>query len=423
MGMGDMSGDGSEVINAVTRADGHRNSSRKEIAKSLSSIKVKLESLDIDVDTDTAIAIPLDQLPALGVAFASLPNAIRTVVGSVSVPDNLFFVNDAFGNPLNAAALQHFKDGSGLLASFRDATNGFGQARLHEAAGGSFQAAGVMPYDPTMLFVAAAIMQINGKLDAIQDTQRRMFRYLQQKDKARLRGDAETLVAILNGYQYNWDNDVWRSNNHMKVLDIRQDMAQSSIHLRAQISGLLKEGGIFEVRGVVGKRSDDIADVMKEYQLATYNHAFASFLEPMLSENLDAEYLTKIADDIEDRRLDYLRFYTDCYNAIEEESDGSLEGRVLGGVSFLGRRLGEAVASTPIGDHTPLDGALIGMGDAMERFNADRTDALLARMRDARLPHVKPFREAVQALNRLHNAPMVMAADDDDLYLLPQKRV
>ncbi|PLS27655.1 hypothetical protein [Bifidobacterium parmae] len=408
--------------NAVTRADGRRNPSRKEIAKSLSSIKVKLESLDIDVDTDKAIAIPLDQLPALGVAFASLPNAIRTVVGSVSVPDNLFFVNDAFGNPLNAAALQHFKDGSGLLASFRDAINGFGQARLHEAAGGAFQTTGVMPYDPTMLFIAAAIMQINGKLDAIQDTQRRMFRYLQQKDKAQLRGDAETLVGILNDYQYNWDNDVWRDNSHMKVLDIRQDMATSSIHLRAQISTLLKEGGFLEVRGVVGKRSDDIADVMKEYQLATYNHAFASFLEPMLSENLDAEYLTKIADDIEDRRLDYLRFYTDCYNAIEKKSNESVEGRLLDGVSFLGRKLGETISSTPIGDHIPVDDTLIGMGDAVNRFNMERTDALLARMRDARLPHVRPFCETVRMLNRLHNAPMVMAADGDDLYLLPQKR-
>lgn len=392
--------------------------SRKELAKRLSSLEMQLDSTEVDikVDRDKAIAVPIDQLPALGVAFASLPEAIRTMIGTASLPNNLFTITDALGNPIDAANLMRFNDGTGLLASFRDAVNGFGQARLHEVAGG-----GVMPYDPTMLFMAAAIMQINHKLDAIQNTQRKMFDYLRQKDKAELRGDTETLAGILNGYQFNWNNDMWRNNNHMKVLDIKQEMAKASIHLRAQITGLLQEGQFIENRDAVGKRSDGVADLMKEYRLTVYNHAFASFLEPMLSENFDAEYLKKTAEDIEDRRLKYLRFYTDIYNKIEDRSNHTPEAAVLDGVSFLGRKLGEAVATVPlIGDKTPIDEALIGAGDNVERFNADRTDDLLKSMRGARLPHTKEFREGVEMLNRLHNTPMALACDKDNVYLLPQ---
>ena len=393
--------------------------SRKELAKRLSSLEMQLDStqVDIKVDRDKAIAVPLDQLPALGVAFASLPEAIRTMIGTASLPGNLFTITDALGNPIDAANLMKFNDGTGLLASFRDAVNGFGQARLHEAATGG----GVMPYNPTMLFMAAAIMQINHKLDTIQDTQRKMFEYLRQKDKAELRGDTETLAGILNGYQFNWNNDMWRNNSHMKVLDIKQEMAKASIHLRAQITGLLQEGQFIENRDAVGKRSDSVADLMKEYRLTVYNHAFASFLEPMLSENFDAEYLKKTAEDIEDRRLQYLRFYTDVYNEIENRSNHTPEAAVLGSVAFLGRKLGEAVATVPlIGDKTPIDEVLIGAGDNVERFNADRTDGLLKSMRGARLPHTKEFRQGVEMLDRLHNTPMALACDEDNVYLLPQ---
>ena len=38
-----------------------------------------------------------------------------------------------------------------------------------------------MPYDPTMLFMAAALAQINQKLDAIQDTVNEMFEYMRRK--------------------------------------------------------------------------------------------------------------------------------------------------------------------------------------------------------------------------------------------------
>lgn len=100
--------------------DGDR---KKLVAEQLASTEIHLAPTQEHVDTSNAIKLPLDQIPQLGVAFASLPAMFRTITTSVSTP-TLLQATDKFGNPLDPSILQSFKDGSGLMGSFRDETKG-----------------------------------------------------------------------------------------------------------------------------------------------------------------------------------------------------------------------------------------------------------------------------------------------------------
>ena len=62
-----------------------------------------------------------------------------------------------------------------------------------------------MPYNPTMLFMAAALMSIDKKLDIIQETQQEILSFLENKEKANLKASLDTLSDILNNYKYNWE--------------------------------------------------------------------------------------------------------------------------------------------------------------------------------------------------------------------------
>ena len=117
--------------------------------------------------------LPLGQLAALGVGFGSLPEAVRTVTSTTQIAGGqLLSVTDKLGNPLNASVLQAFKDGSGIMGSFRDPIKGFGQARFHLAGPQTVTTAVTVPFDPTSLFMAAVLMEINRRLDDIQQTHR-----------------------------------------------------------------------------------------------------------------------------------------------------------------------------------------------------------------------------------------------------------
>ena len=100
---------------------------------------------------------------------------------------------------------------------------------------------------------------------------------MRQKDKAELRGNIRTLEDVLEAYRYNWNNDIWRKNAHMKVVDIKQESEKAIIHLRAQIRAKMGEKGPVELRFAVGGRLDKVLDRLKEYQLANLHVFVRSF--------------------------------------------------------------------------------------------------------------------------------------------------
>ena len=164
-----------------------------QIRQQLSSMDIRLASTDIEVDVSNAIKLSFDQIPALGVALGSLPEAFRKITTTFDVP-TLLQPTTKEGVLLNPAILNKTK--SGLIGSYFDAENKLAQARFQIVDPGTIKSVATIPYDPTSLFIAAALSQINQKLDAIQDTVNEMFEYMKQKDKAELRGNIRVLEIL-----------------------------------------------------------------------------------------------------------------------------------------------------------------------------------------------------------------------------------
>lgn len=391
------------------------------VAKQLASTKIHLALTQERVDVSGAIKLPLERIPQLGVAFASLPSTFRTVTNTVSVP-MLLQPTDKFGNPLDPSILQSFKDGSGLMGSYRDAANGFGQARFHVVEGDIATSVTQVPYDPTSLFMAAAIAQINQKLDSIQESVDEMFDYMRQRDKANMRGNLKTLADILNSYGLYYNNAIEMTSAHMKVIDIMHASEQDIEHFRSLAQSDLKKKGFIEVRDGLGRRLDKVLDYLKDCQLATYIHAFSLFLEPMLAQNFEPAKLADATAKIEADSLAYRELYTECYDALEASTADTIDVALLGGIASAGKMLGRAIAATPIGELTPIDEALEGAGEDIGRFNDRQSEKLLEKLHRAKTPDVAPFKQSVMEVDTLYNRPTQIAVDAENVYILPAKR-
>jgi len=391
------------------------------VAKQLASTKIHLVLTQERADVSGAIKLPLERVPQLGIALASLPSTFRTVTNTVSVP-MLLRPTDKFGNPLDPSILQSFKDGSGLMGSYRDAAKGFGQARLHVVEGEIATSVTQVPYDPTSLFMAAAIAQINQKLDSIQESVDEMFEYMRQRDKANMRGDLKTLADILNGYSFNCGDATYMANAHMKVLDIEHASTRDMELFRSQAQADLKKKGFIEVRDDVKRRLDKVLDYLKDYQLATYIHAFSLFLEPMLTQNFKPAKLADAAAKIEADSLAYRELYTECYDVLEASAADTIDVALLGGIASAGKMLGRAIAATPIGELTPIDEALEGAGEDIGRFNDEQSEKLIEKLHQAKTPDVAPFRQSIMEIDTLYNRPTQIAVDAENVYILPAKQ-
>lgn len=391
---------------------------KKAVREQLSTTQFHLASTEQPADVTNAIKIPLEYLPSLGVAFGPIPTMFRSITTTINIP-TLLTVTDKLGNPLDPNVLQTFKDGSGLLGSFRDAATGFGQARFHVQQGMSLTSVTTMPYNPAFLAMAFALAQINKKLDSIQSSVDQIFKYMRQRDKADMQGNLKTLADILNEYGFNYGNTVYMSNAHMKVLDIKQKSEQDMELFRFQVQEKLHKKSFIEIRESVSKRLDTVLDYLKDYQLSAYIYCFALFLEPMLSENFESGKLNAITKRIEEESIRYLELYSECYEVLETSTHKSIDTIVFGGLALAGQKAGKAIASTKVGDHTLIDEALEGAGKGIEGFNDKYSNSLTEKLLSAKSLDVLPFKENVENINVLYNQPSHLAIDDKNIYVLP----
>ena len=163
--------------------------------------------------------------------------------------------------------------------------------------------------DPTMLFMAAALANIDKKLDSIKEKQQEMMDFLVQKEKAELKGNLTFLCDVFNNYKYNWDNELYKSSNHTMVLTTKKEAETKIAFHRERIIGKVNKKSIIHNDQLVNKQLTEVRDQFKDYYLALYLLAFSSFLDVLLLENYDKEYLSGISSKLDKYCLEYRELY------------------------------------------------------------------------------------------------------------------
>ncbi len=363
-----------------------------------------------EIKTDEYMKIPFAELEAFGAAFASLPSAFRTASQSVQIA-GVFQAKVPAGAHMVAS-----KDGSGMLGACFDANNHLvGQARFTPVD--AVQKVTTMPYDPSMMFVAAMLMRIERKLDVIHETQQQILKFLQRDKETKLEGDLKTLISIVNEYKFNWDNELFKNNNHKQVGDIKRAARQNILFYKKSIIDLMNKKEKIHSAKKMDDRMEKIQSDFQYYRLALYLFSFSSFLEALLLENHSSDYLQSVASKIKDLSTEYRKFYTKCYKKIERLADTTVESHVLDGAAKVNETVGHAIAKVPLIKKTPIDEALIGTGRKLSKLSDKKTDELLDDFDTNRKSGIYIFVENIRAMDQIFNQPKLVLLDDDAVYM------
>lgn len=357
---------------------------------------------ELDLAMSSATKIPLANLSALGVAFQPLTAAIQTVVGAGAGGSGIYFVNTMGKQMFN------FQGSTDYTASLKGPNGGVGGGQAHLIQ---------LPCDPTMLFMAAALMNIEKKLDAIQETQEEILEFLEEKERAVLQGNLNVLGDVMTNFKYNWDNQTYKSNKHILVQQIKKETEASIILYRDQIAKKLKKRSFIhsdqEVKGTLKK----LQAQFKDYQLALYLYSYATFLEVMLLGNFSEGYLDSVEQRISEYSLQYRTLYTECYNLMEDYSKSSIQAGVLSGLAVASRFMGETIAKVPVISNSQLDENLIEAGSRLDKHGSKRATAALEGLTQTRMSVTLPFVENIRAVNDLYNKPVTYLFDSENVYV------
>lgn len=356
---------------------------------------------ELDFDMSHAARIHISDISALGVAFQPLTTAIQTAVNG-SGGSGIYFVNTMGKQMFNA------KDSTAYIGALKSSNGivGGGQARMTALA-----------CDPTMLFMAAALMNIEKKLDAIQEIQEEILQFLEEKERATLQGNLNVLGDVLNSFKYNWNNEKYKTNKHILVQEIRKESEGSIIFYREQIGKQLKKRSFIhsdlEVRGKMKK----LQVHFKDYQLALYLYAYSSFLEVMLLGNFSEGYLNSVEQRISEYSYQYRTLYTECYNLMEDYSKSSVQAGMLSKLAVVSKFTGNTISKVPVIGKTQLDNSLIEAGGRLGIHGEQRTAAALSGLIKACENVTVPFVENIREVNNLYNKPVRCFMDENTIYV------
>jgi len=356
-------------------------------------------SQDTELPLETANKIPWTQIMAMGAGFSALAQNFTQAGQSgmywVDTHGSEMFRKHASGNYIGS-----LKNAAGTV--------GGGQADIMK-----------IPADPATLFMAAALANIDRKLDAIQQTQQEILAFLEQKEHARLKGNLNVLTDILNQYKYNWENDTYKTNKHIQIQEIKREAEQSILLYREQIAARTAKRqtlhGDHEVRSLLQM----LQSRFEEYQLSLYLYAFSAFLEIMLLENFTSAYLASVADRIREYAVAYRDMYEACYRLMEAYASSSLQTKMLDGLSGASKLMGKALAKVPKLNQTQIDESLIAAGDKLQHKTQERTQKHLTQLISAGENVVQTFIDNISIVDDLYNRPGTFLFDKENLYILP----
>ena len=352
-----------------------------------------------------AIKIPLTETVLSGSSLMQLAPSIKSIITGNQIGNGslvrVMFPTGVKGN------LAH--DGAKLtLGTIIKDGGGLAQARF-------------LAVDPTTLAaqaaMAAIMMEINKKLDTIQETQQRILDFLEQDKQAEQQGNLNTLTDILEGYKHNWDNAQYLQNHHMKVLDIKQTAEKNIIFYQEQIGTKIKKLPAIHLDQAVKTAITDLSKQFSNYRMAVYLFSFASFLEVMLLGNFRQAYLDQVSAKVQEYSKQYQAQFLECRDLIKKFSAESVETKVLAGVGNASKIVGKLIASTPILSQGPVDEWLQESGEKLLKDNDEKAKNAASMFTTEDKIDSDVFIDSIRNVNMISNQTTDILFDGEALYL------
>lgn len=346
--------------------------------------------------TSPLAKIPFTEIAALGGSFAGVAETMATPVA-----EGLYrcvFPKGVTGT------LAMAKDGSGALGTIMN--NGIaGQARwipVDKAIG---------PACLKATLVAVAVLAVVKQVQDIKDGQKEILSILERDKKSQLLADYDLLASYMDEYRFYWENDTSLVANLNQVKDIKRNAMKDIRSYTEQIEGYLTAKKNLLKMQTVSYKIGQILDRFVHYKLALHVFALSEYMEVMLSKNFQAEYLSKIEDEIREHAMKFRNLYTACFDKIEALKTEAITTQAANKLADVSRSVGSFIGKIPLVKEGPVDEFLIGVGDSIsesEKKQLKKTLAFFIQYKDSGLA---PVAEHIAMINHLANKPVVMLYD------------
>ena len=216
------------------------------------------------------------------------------------------------------------------------------------------------------------------------------------------------------------DNPEWKQSQLVIAMQMKALAEHNIIFYRKQITDLINKKKMIEPVRQIDKRKEKLNKSFQYYQLGVYLFAYSSFLEVLLGQNYNKDFLDHISTELDTYSADYRKDYSDCYAQLQKVLMKAMDAKALDKLGKGNRKAGDVIAKIPIVRKGPVDEILQFAGDKMIQYASGKKADILEDFRNNRDAGIQLFNDNIKAINTVSNKPIEMFFDSEIVYLLEQ---
>lgn len=160
--------------------------------------------------------------------------------------------------------------------------------------------------------------QVNHNLKEIEASVESIQKFLEDDKRSKLQSEEEFLKMTQNSLNCILQNEVQKQSTLCSVQTIRIDSLADINFYRMQINDLKDLSPQKDKAEEVIKKIRQICFMISEYWYSLYLYCYALYLEPIVAENYDSDYINMVRRNMEEKCQQYKRDYAKWKKKLEE---------------------------------------------------------------------------------------------------------
>lgn len=271
-----------------------------------------------------------------------------------------------------------------------------------------------IPVSPADMFMTVAMARIESKLNEIRETQIEILDFLKNKEKSKFRGNLNTLISINDNYKFNMKNEKYKTNKHILVQQIKNEAEQGIVFYRTSIEGRISSDKFIIRNNDINKNLKALNDEFAEYQLSLYLYSFSSYLEVLLMDNYNSQYLNKIYSNITNKSHNYRTLYTKGYNFIDKQCKKSVEKILMKGINNADGLINDLAKKSPL---KITKGKSSKFKNFLNKNLVENTEKQLKEFTHNHNSKIQVFIDQIKTVEKIYSNDIEVYVDQHNLYL------
>ena len=302
--------------------------------------------------------------------------------------------------------ISNFKNPTEIFAFFNDPKNKKAIKELKK-----------MGFNPATILITITLFELEKEIVAIKEISDKILSFLENEKTSEIEADIETLNRLINEYKYNWQDEQYVKNNHKQVMEIeRSSSANIRLYLK-EIRSDLEKSSLIMTNKTINNNLNELEKHFIYYRLSLYVFGFATFMDVMLLENFERDYLNVKKEEIEAYNNEYMSTYQEALKYVHNSADKSVQGNIISGIGSAGKAIGNLAEKVKMAKDKNIDTWFSEGADNLKNISKDMKDKFSLRFEDMKDSKVERFVNKIELISKMYNDTKDIYFDKEKIYL------